>query len=207
MKKLMIFVACGIFSLVLSSHAHAASFEDMTSHVESGDGLIYNPESKGVMTKENSIEYVKIVKDKLSNTAGDLDNKLDDILEETNIETKDLEVLPASEQKENPPILLRGSQEPTTLFYLDGIIYTSNLFSGSGWRYSGYKFAFHDYNKNKYYGVKATKDSFNFFIVIGAPVAVPANGNYVYYPSKGLSVINPYFSTYNPVSGSQYYIQ
>ena len=67
MKKLMIFVACGIFSLVLSSHAHAASFEDMTSHVESGDGLIYNPESKGVMTKENSIEYVKIVKDKLSN--------------------------------------------------------------------------------------------------------------------------------------------
>lgn len=206
MKKFLTLLTFGFISMFVTINAHAASFEDMADHVESGSGLVYNPISKGLMTKESSIEYLKIAKENLGSTNAENNDHLDKILDNAYVKTKNLKVIPNSEQK-GASNMLRGSSIPTEPYYLDGIVYSSSLFLGSGWRYGGYRFLFRDYNKNPYFGVAATKHSFNFYIVIGDPVVVPADGVYRYYPSHGVSVIKPYFSTYIPISGSRYYIQ
>lgn len=88
----------------------------MKDKVESGDGLVYNPISEGLMTQENSIEYVEILEEKLA----DGDNQvIEEAVNEAYAETKNLEVLPAEEELQIPSIRPTGMSVPSTTRYID----------------------------------------------------------------------------------------
>lgn len=179
MKKLLLLIICATAGVVTTSSADATSFEDMSNQVESGHGLIYNPVSEGLMTKENSIEYVEIVKEKLVNNKIEIDDeadKLEEVLEETYLETKKFETNPNTVSL-TPSNILRGASLPSanSIIYLDdlpGGHYTSDPFSGAGWRYSGHYFFFRNLAANPYYGVAVSGDSFEFRDAFGGYHAV-----------------------------------
>lgn len=210
MKKLMFFITCGIFSLVLSSHANAASFEDMKQNVENGNGLVYNPISDGLMTNESSIQYINILDESIQSSTATTEELMDKAYEKT----KNLELVPDTNTKVVPEISTRGANPPSydKVIYLDTIPggqYTSEAFSGSGWRYGGYYFSFKNFIANPYFGVSVSGDSFEFRDAYGGYNAVYPNRNIAYYPSyvKGGGASRfGLFRTLNPISGSRYYI-
>lgn len=62
-----------------------------------------------------------------------------------------------------PMIMPRGATIPQTSKYPP---YESAKFSGTGWRYSGYRFIFKDYKKDYLFGVTAIVDSFLFYTFV-----------------------------------------
>lgn len=211
MKKILVIGICLFCSIVLSEKASAASFESMKENVENGDGLVYNPISEGFMTKENSKEYVNIIEEKLlENQEETKEDILPEVMVEAYEETSDLEVLPSETLPEPPAIMTRGASIPVTTRYLDvqPMPNGSSIFSGKGWRYSGYRFWFNNVKANPLFGVSVTGDSFYFHNIFGGKEAVYPG--YTYYfptvPNGGGVSRTTYFSTLNPVYGSKYYI-
>jgi hypothetical protein len=163
------------------------------------------------MTEENSKEYVDIIEEKLLENQEEVtEDVLPEVMAEAYMETKDLEVVPSEPLPEPSGIMTRGANKPTASRLLDvqPMPGGSNIFSGSGWRYSGYSFFFRDIRANPYFGVSVTGDSFNFHNIFGGKDAVYPG--YTYYfptvPTHGGASRYTYFSTYNPVYGSKYYI-
>lgn len=198
-------------NIILSEKVSAASFESMKENVNNGEGLVYNPISEGFMTETNSKEYVEIIEEKLLEKQEAKEDILPKVMAEAYAETQDLEVLPSETLPEPPAIMGRGANIPVgNIRYLDlnPMPNGSAIFSGSGWRYSGYKFFFNNIRANPYFGVAVTGDSFYFHNIYGRKD--PVYPGYTYYfptvpPHGGISH-STYFSTLNPVYGSKYYI-
>ena len=92
----------------------------MKGNVDIGEGLIYNPISEGIMTQENSKEYVNIIEEKLlENQEEAKEDILPEVIAEANAETQNLEVLPSETLPERPAITSRGANIPTTTRVLD----------------------------------------------------------------------------------------
>ncbi|WP_321383497.1 hypothetical protein [uncultured Enterococcus sp.] len=198
----------GATSLVLgATSANAASFEDMKEHVESGEGQIYNPISNEIMDEEKSLEYVQYIEEAVENPDSE------EIPEETQIaafiETKSDNPVQLQENALFPPKMTRGAKPPTSKpVVVDDFArpYQSNTFSGSGWRFSGMRFTVRNVSKNPYFGVRATLDTFTFFNGMH-DVFVPVSNTFVYTISNFRGTpLDGYFATWNPVSGSRYYI-
>ncbi|MCB5953666.1 hypothetical protein [Enterococcus sp. CWB-B31] len=203
----------GVFGLTIGAvNSNAATFEEMKENVESDNGWIYNPESDTIMGNEASKQFIEIVETGLENSndenvTQEMFESAFDLLEDTD------DVIDKPFDPTAGLIQPRGVYVPTQPKAVPSTGYQSNEFSGAGWRYSGFLFVFNDYNANPFFGVRATKDSFNFHLQTNGnyyPTSkhvVPANGGYLYYPSRsGGKNLNGYFSTYNPVNGSRYYI-
>lgn len=182
----------------------------MINSVKAGEGVVYNPVSESVLTNEGSLEFVESLESKINNI--DYENVPNEILKEAYIETQSSESYALEKEVNLPLIQPRASSVPTTTKYLEnGESYTSDQFSGSGWRYSGVKFRFRDWQSNPYFAVKATKDSFYFHVTVVGRYVVPKDGAYLWYPARldepgSTTVLTGYFSTYNPINGARYYI-
>ncbi|EPI11334.1 hypothetical protein D358_00341 [Enterococcus faecalis RP2S-4] len=192
-----------------STNVSAASYDDMKTEVETNGALVYNPISDRIMSNDESKEYVNFIEENKTKiyAVSDSQNLYDAAYLAVGSEGKTVSNSDIIDDSLQPQ--LYGASIPTNFYYLNSI-YESSSFSGSGWRYSEYRFRFHNYGANPYFGVRAIADSFNFVLSrntnnsqVGSYV-VPASGSYVYYGSSGL---NGYFSTYNPIRGSRYYIQ
>lgn len=208
-KSLLVGVISTVGFFISSSSANAASYDDMKSEVENNGALVYNPISDRIMSSDESKAYVNFIEENKikAYSMSDTDNLYDAGYLAVGSDGKtvsDSDIIDGSLQPQP-----YGASIPTTPYYLN-FIYESSAFSGSGWRYSGYRFKFHDYGANPYFGVRAIFDSFNFVLSRNtnnsqvSSHVVPIAGPYVYYRSSGL---NGYLSTYNPVYGSRYYIQ
>ena len=213
MKNFLLSVALlGVCGLVLvANDVSAATFESMKEHVEKGNGVIFNPVSEAVMTKESSLEFVQIIEEEKNiEKSEEVTTKMMNYAYE---ETKSATVLPKEEIiKDSLESLVqsRGASRPTNVNYIEwlpSLPHASNPFSASGWRYSDVNYTFYNADANPYFGVRATLDSFYFHTPRGQYV-VPANGSFMYVPSKTINggKMAGYFSTYNPVKGSRYYI-
>lgn len=191
-----------------SDTVNAASFETMKEYVEKDEGLIYNPELGGVMAKEDSIEFVDFIETEKENL--NTDEVTPTMYEKAYKSLKSAEIVEGTKDLDSSIIQQRGVKAPTKVAYPP---HNSNAFSGAGWRYSNIRFAFSNYNKDYLFGVRAYKDTFyfttytngNYYYV--AQHVVPVSLQYVFYPAtdRGRN-LNGYFSTYNPVVGSRYYI-
>ncbi|MGM0219476.1 hypothetical protein IGI43_002597 [Enterococcus sp. AZ126] len=205
LKMLSIVLIGGVGLVLGSTSANAASFEDVKGLVESGEGLIYNPVSDGILTKESSVEFVQLIESENENSNKDISEIMDNAYEET----VDLETIPAEKSEKLPLIQPRGANIPTKLLNIDDLPtkqYDSNPFSASGWRYGEVKLKFRNSAANPYFAVRATKDSF-YFYTNAARHTIPANGGFVLYPARkdGYGLWG-YFATYNPVKGSRYFV-
>ncbi|MBP1044924.1 hypothetical protein I6N96_01430 [Enterococcus sp. BWM-S5] len=200
---------------LFGTQSEAASLEEMKNSIEEGEGMVYNPISKGILTKEGSTEFVTALENALAEE--DTEIITEDIMVQAFLETSSASTLEVKEP-ETPKIAPRVATIPGiwNIKYLTSE-YRSNTFTGSGWQYSGMRFAFKDTVANPFFGVRAEKDSFNFtYQVIGGSYAhesiyVPANASWVYAPAVskpqfGSMAYAGYFSTYNPVINSRYYI-
>ena len=213
MKKL-------VFGLVLLSGlclgimvVDAATFESMKENIESGDGVVYNPEFNRIMTNEESSEFIKIIETEkeeqnISNVTPEMYAQAFENV--TSSENLDMNINNSAPLMQTQTF---GGGLPATSYTLTGLEYRSNVFSGSGWRYSGYYFKFSNYNANYLFGVKAEADSFYFTTRRNSnfsqayQVVVQANRTYVYFPSTDRGQpLNGFFSTQNPLSGTRYWI-
>lgn len=210
MKKIFLGIGVCLFcSIILSENASAASFESMKENVDNGEGLVYNPISEGFMTEESSKKYVEIIEKKLlENQEEAKEDILPEVMEETYVETQDLEVLASETLPEPPAITSRGANIPTATRFLDErpMNTGSNIFSGSGWRYSGYRFTFRNMRANPYFAVVVSGDSFYFHNIYGGKEPVYPGYTYYFDSVKPGAAFLTYFSTLNPVYGSKYYI-
>lgn len=205
LKLLSVGLLAGVGLFFNSSDTNAASFDNAKELVESGEGLIYNPVSDGVLTKESSIEFIELVEAEQENS----NKEISEIMDSTYVETASLEVIPEVKNDKFPLIQPRGGNIPTGYLNIDdlpGQQYTSNPFSASGWRYGEVRLKFRNSAANPYFAVKATKDSFSFQ-TSATRHEIPANGPYLLYPARkdGYGLWG-YFATYYPVNGSRYYI-
>ncbi|MCA5014592.1 MULTISPECIES: hypothetical protein [unclassified Enterococcus] len=215
--SLSLFVFGATFFL-FGTQSEAASLEQMKNSIEAGEGMVYNPVSNGILTEESSIKFVSVLEEALAE--GDTETVTEDMLSQAFQETSsssDLEVEEAKEPQ-TPTIAPMVATIPGiyNINYLTKE-YPSNPFTGTGWQYSGMRFAFKDTVANPFFGLRAEKDSFNFvYQSLGgtyphATVYVPANGKWIYSPSVskpqfGSLTYVGYFSTYNPVYGCRYFI-
>lgn len=210
MKKIFLGMGVCLFcSIILSENASAASFESMKENVNNGEGLVYNPISEGFMTEESSKEYVEIIEKKLLENQEEVkEDILPEVMEETYVETQDLEVIDSETLSEPPVDMSRRASKPTAVRYLDEIPMDkgSGIFSGSGWRYSGYYFRFRNTKANPYYAVAVSGDSFYFHNIYKGKDPVYPGYTYYFDSTKPGTNFPAYFSTYNPVYGSRYYI-
>lgn len=211
MLKKTIIGIIGVASLLLAtSPADAATFDDMKDEVQNNGGVIYHPELARDMTVEEAANYIDIIEEEQS--------KLQTTLVTTEIQEKALKAVASkatsvTEITSIPvqiPILTRGTSVPTKKYTLTGKTYTSNLFSGSGWRFSELYFVFDNYVNNPYFGVRSIGDGFNFHRrnnqMEVAKDAVEVSNSFRFFPSYSGANLNGYFSTWNPVSGSYYEI-
>lgn len=210
-SKVLAVGVVGMIGLTLGTvSSEAATFEDMKDNVEIGNGWIYNPESNNIMGNEASKEFIEFVEEEADNLNKEVTQEIFEAAFESLEDTRDIVEQPIDLSLS--VIQPRGAYVPTTPKAIDGG-YGSQPFSGSGWRYSGFLAVFNNYGANPFYGVRATGDSFNFHLqtngnyIPTSKHVVPANGGYLYYPSKDRGVaLNGYFSTYFPVNGSRYFI-
>lgn len=217
-SSLMSFSVLGVILFSFGIQSEAANLEEMKESIEAGEGLVYNPISEGIMTKEGSSEFVNTVEAILeeSNTEEITDEITDQAFEETSsistLETEKPLIPSVTTRVATPP-------GPNSYYSLTGKEYRSNPFTGSGWQYSGYRFKFADHNwaANPFYGVRAEGDSFYFRTALiwtssgytGETVVVPANGPWIYVKSQssmGYGGYYGYFYTLNPVRNCRYAI-
>lgn len=210
-KRAIVFLLFGTFVgwLVREETVSATTFESMKERVEAGEGSIYNPISNEVMGQERSLEYIEFIEEATEESVNQ------EVLEEVQIkafnETKSTNT-ETMEALEVPKVsnLVRGMSPPHNKrpIYLDNFPtpYQSSPFSGSGWRFSGQRFSFHNVRRNPYFGVRAYRDTFTFFDGMYNRF-VPISNNFVYYSSsfRGSPLIG-YFATWNPINGSRYFI-
>ncbi|MFS7398393.1 hypothetical protein [Carnobacterium maltaromaticum] len=214
MKKL-------VFGLVLLSglclgimNVDAATFESMKKNIESGDGVVYNPEFNRIMTDEETSEFIKIIEtEKEAQNISSVTPEIYTQAFENIASSENLDVHSNNTTNSGPLVQTFGGGLPTTPYMPTGLEYRSNVFSGSGWRYSGYYFKFSNYNANYLFGVKAEADSFYFTARRNSnfsqayQVVVQANRAYVYFPSTDRGQpLNGFFSTQNPLPGTRYWI-
>lgn len=206
-SKILFAGVIGVTGLALGTiDGEAASYQDMKKHVESGEGLVYNPISMEVMDKEKSMDYIEYIEEAQEPSSnGEVS---DEIQMAAFNETKTPDSMRLENGNPLPKIRPRGAYVPTTIKYIDNLSkpYESDRFSGSGWRFSGTQFAFKNVTANPYFGVRAYLDTFTYFDGMYDRF-VPISNNFVYYLShfRG-SPLAGYFATWNPVNGSRYYI-
>jgi hypothetical protein len=196
-----------VSSLAISTPANAASFEEMKTNVENGTGVVFNPKLNRDMTQEEGMRYIAVIENaqKLLSTdlvTPEMQEKAFSMFDTENKHDKEIASIDD---------MLKAASIPNTTsdrYNLTGSTYTSDKFSGDGWRYSGYSFFFKDYTGNPYFGVRVNYDTMNFVLrdntVTVSTNAVNNDGSFHYYANNGR--YNGYFSTYNPVVGSYYEI-
>jgi len=198
------------FFLFLSvSSVNAATFEQLKEDVRNDTGVVYNPELARDMTKEEALSYVSVVEIELLKKHSSL------VTEEIQDRAYKYVAFGSSSaekmSEKDFPILPQGTSIPTSSYTLNGAIYTSEGFSGSGMRYSGYCFVYGDYSSHPQFGVRANKAAFTFITRRGTTqvgsYSVSKDDGFHFYPSTNSGNLNGYLSISNPPTGCNYDIR
>ena len=148
----------------------------------------------------------------IENDNGDVIGKYNSQTDDNSITVKEARELLFKERiSEGNQISPKGSSIPTsTITLASGASYTSSGFSGSGWRFSGYKFIAS--SGTGYYLLWCSigddgrvGNMTEAYSTLNGTIAGDCiyNGSYTYISKATLSQI---YYTYNPISGTYYYV-